>query len=328
MHLRSTSMMMALLLVVSTAGCKSTRLSHDGNEVRGALLQLYEDQAMDNLIRARRNQPVVHLDFDGINVQESDSLSANYGGGQNSTQAIAAAARTVATGWNIGTKASNSATLSYDAKPVNNDTGVYDLYRKFADHPEFLCEGTELPDWDVHIYREKDGCFYWIPCAHASTYYEFMMATTFDRRKDPAYHGYYDVSISSIPQVDNLDGGRITAVIHFDHPIPKGTASAIITLADGREVRLNLEDVTLRAVKKEELKDAIFKERKESENVTYKDAMWNSSSNFTSLNLEGRRARVYSAKSPPPIPADRVEELLEKSARSLKRLQINQIKGN
>lgn len=327
MHLRSTSMMMALLLVVSATGCKSTRLSHDGNEVRGALLQLYEDQAMDNLIRARRNQPVVHLDFDGINVQESDSLSANYGGSQNSTQPLAGAARAVATGWNLGTSASNSATLSYDAKPVNNDTGIYDLYRDFADRPDFLCEGTELPDWDVHIYREKDGCFYWIACDQSRTFYEFMMATTFDRRKDPAYHGFYDVGISEIPQVDEQKDGRITAIIKFDQPVPKGTSSAIVTLADGREVRLNLEDVTLSSVKEKDLKDEIFRDSKTSR-ISYKDAMWNTSSLFTSLNLEGRRARVYSAKSPPPMPADRVEELLEKSARSLKRLQINQINGN
>ncbi|MDA0588476.1 MAG: hypothetical protein O2820_11195 [Planctomycetota bacterium] len=304
MHLRSTSMMLALLLLTAATGCRSARLSYDGNEVRGAMLQLYEDQAMDNLIRVRRNQPIVHLEFKGVTVQETDSLAASYGSTQNSGRALAAAAaRTISTGWNGSANASNQARVSYEAEPLNNDTGIYDLYREFADNVCFLCEGSELPEWGVHLYRKHDGYYYWIPTEYSRDFYEFVLATTFDCRKEPAYHGYYDVVISVVEDKGSVRSA-LKANLQFDKTIPQGYATAIVELQDGREVKVSL-----------------FPPK---ESGPGHDAQWSSKDGFVFSDLQGRKAKVYSAENPPPVPASRVEELLEKSARSLNLLRANQ----
>ena len=55
---------------------------NDGNQVRRALLDMYEDQAMDNLIRAHENLPFVQLNYHDVLVQ-ADEYTGTFTSGQS-----------------------------------------------------------------------------------------------------------------------------------------------------------------------------------------------------------------------------------------------------
>ena len=61
--------------LTGTSGCLARQIAKDGTDFRQALLDMYTDQAMDNLIRARNNMPFVQVAYRNLLVQDTDKLS-------------------------------------------------------------------------------------------------------------------------------------------------------------------------------------------------------------------------------------------------------------
>src|SRR6266478_4380262 len=69
----------AILLIplAICGGCLSRQIARDGTHLREAMLDIYTDQVMDNLIRARSNMPFVQMKYSNIQANDAQDLSVN-----------------------------------------------------------------------------------------------------------------------------------------------------------------------------------------------------------------------------------------------------------
>ena len=74
-----------LASLVLTAGCYRGQIRNEGDQVRNALNDMYTNQIMDNLIRARRDLPFVHLNYHDLLVQSTDQYTGTLSNGQTFT---------------------------------------------------------------------------------------------------------------------------------------------------------------------------------------------------------------------------------------------------
>src|SRR6516164_8089761 len=73
----------AAALCLCGPGCRSAQLRHDQDCMRTALLDLYTNQIMDNLIRAYNGYPIVQLDYSDITGAVTHNSNASHGGNQS-----------------------------------------------------------------------------------------------------------------------------------------------------------------------------------------------------------------------------------------------------
>src|SRR6516162_5139856 len=60
-------------------GCLARQVAADGRNFRQALLEMYTDQVMDNLIRASENMPFVQLAYRNLTVTDLQTVKASLG---------------------------------------------------------------------------------------------------------------------------------------------------------------------------------------------------------------------------------------------------------
>jgi len=75
----------AMLSAAVPLGCTATHVSMDARSLRGEVKGYYEEEIMDNLVRAANGQFFVHVDVSALNTLVSSKLAGNVGGGQTST---------------------------------------------------------------------------------------------------------------------------------------------------------------------------------------------------------------------------------------------------
>jgi hypothetical protein len=63
-------------------GCEYQEAILDANQVRGSAADFYNDEIMDNLIRAYNRKIFVHVDLDTMQPNVQTKLGASFGGGQ------------------------------------------------------------------------------------------------------------------------------------------------------------------------------------------------------------------------------------------------------
>src|SRR5437762_8679913 len=74
---RSAYLLFILFGTALGGGCLGRQFARDGASMQEAVADIYTDQAMENLIRARNNLPFVQLKFTGINVSDTDDLTVS-----------------------------------------------------------------------------------------------------------------------------------------------------------------------------------------------------------------------------------------------------------
>ena len=67
-------------------GCTATQVRWDATNIRKQVMVYYNDQIMDNLIRAKNHLPFVHVDITLLTSQGSSQISGTIGAGENRTQ--------------------------------------------------------------------------------------------------------------------------------------------------------------------------------------------------------------------------------------------------
>ena len=60
------SLMIVVGLLAAIAGCRTEQLRYDQDQMRQAVLDLYTNQIMDNLIRAYCGMPMVQIDYTSL----------------------------------------------------------------------------------------------------------------------------------------------------------------------------------------------------------------------------------------------------------------------
>jgi hypothetical protein len=236
------------LFVGLLAGCRAGQLSVDQREMRAALLQMYEDQVMDNLIRARRDLPFIHLDYSNVTGTITDSGSATVGGSRSVTHT--SFARNAAEGagpgvtsfspdravvgvFNYNGTGSQTNQLTITAQPYTASDRVYKAYLAFAKDDKLLCEGKEgeKPPPDAHIWRSFGKQCYWVPKSAARPFLELYLATTVSRQAAAADipTSYETTFLSVVGQAKPIDGNLgMEAVIQLKDKLPNDSGNLVI----------------------------------------------------------------------------------------------------
>lgn len=144
--MRHTTALVTLLFAASAfTGCRSQQLAYDQNQFRQVLLTMYEDQLMDNLIRAKNRMPLLHLDYTNITGTVTHSGVASVGGGPTGTRtstftkltsmSAPSFVRTASQTFAYGVNASQINQLTVTANPILDNAALYLAYVNFVERP-------------------------------------------------------------------------------------------------------------------------------------------------------------------------------------------------
>jgi len=315
--------------VAFASGCLSRQVAKDGMGFRQALLDMYTDQAMDNLIRARNNMPFVQVAYRNLLVQDTDRLTGKL----DATQTVGASRdQTFATGvsavvrrslqnvYALGGSASRDRQMSFYADPITDKNDIYEAYLLFAHNPELLMVSDRKPTCNVHLMRKKDHQYYWIPVEAGPAFLDLVLRTAFMRGPETAPPAYYDVKIARIADKKDAGEGLISLFLVFNRKVPNGSATLVATLKDGRKVRLGLD----RVVEAYKVDGKDVKPPAHGEEIDRLRAMWNpEAEGFTDLNLlESKAVHLYSHFFPPEAPTPDVA--IQRVIDDLGRIRANQ----
>lgn len=295
-------------LAIAMVGCQAASVGRHGREFREQVIATYNEQAMDNLIRAYNYQPFVQLKYSELYVSGTDTLDGRSD--FTYTDAVHQITRV------LGLSASgNRATqLSYHADPVIDRDDVYDRYMQFAHNPQLFQASVCQPNCPCHVVRCINGMYYYVPQWAAPAYFQLVMETSVKGGETPLPTMYQ----RRIVEVTNVRHGTktVVATLKFDQPIPRGTATAIATLDDCRKVRLKLTPP-------EGQVDDNGKPVSEGSPVLELNVSWiPEADHFTELNLMGAKVNLYSDEYPPEAPTVDVGQ--KKVLNALDRIQANQ----
>jgi len=113
--------------VVLLTGCTATQTRWDATNIRKEVMVYYNDQIMDNLIRARNHLPFVHVDITLLTSQGASQITGTIGAGEtqtnmNASKSIAGTLGTITNAvmrpfaWSVSPQ--QSQTLSIQAAPA------------------------------------------------------------------------------------------------------------------------------------------------------------------------------------------------------------------
>ena len=308
--MRVEKLLTVLLIALLAAGCRSRQLARDGIGARQALLRLYTDQLMDNLIRARNHQPFVQMRYYDLLVQETDTVGGGAEVGQSAT--TGPVGRTIGKVFSVSASGSRVSLTSLKAEPVTDQNDVYQMYRDFAFNPYQFVVSHEPPPCGTHIVRRHSGVYYWVPLEAAPAFAELYLKTTVMRGKEKPSPGYYQVTIADVTDPTEPVPGRdiLNATLNFEDPVPFGDATLTVTLADGRRVRLRVflpdESTLPRGSLTRELR-----------------AQWNPTrQNLQPGDLKGRSGNLYSDEFPPEEPS--LQPTVQRLLNQVDRIQASQ----
>jgi hypothetical protein len=287
--MKSTHLGVALLLCNSivSLGCQGDRLAGQGIAFREALLEMYDDQLWDSLIRAKCYQPFVLLDFTELFAEDMEEASA-----EGSYQETVASKRTTTLGaasttlgerlvtplWAAKATAKRVGKMNFKAKPVDN-AAVVDAVVSFARNHVNVNE--TLPP-NTHAYRKKRDQYYYVLKDDAEAFLALGLRCAVPLDASAAELGFYRTTIVGIADEPSQDPASSQPVkrIRFSSPVPNG--AAILETPQGA-FEIRGDDAKLLGVKTFELL------------ITWR-------SGFSSLlqeSLKGASVRVFSLNDPP-----------------------------
>jgi len=218
---------------MASAGCAVGELRSDQDNIRTALLELYTNQIMDNLIRAGNGMPIIQLDYTNatatITVSETGSLSDGLSATNTNaltlitapSLAIAKTTASILTG-NVGTTHSNQVALT--ASPVTTCNEVYDAYLEFLTLPGSLqTSSTPPPEGAAHICKKCGKQYYWVPVEYRKQFLGLALATTAQRKKGllPP-NEYYEAKLQEITSPKReYKSGQMSITARLDKKVPK-----------------------------------------------------------------------------------------------------------
>ena len=125
------------------SGCAHTQVHWDATKLREAALDYYTDQIMDNLIRGKNGQLLLHMNITTLTAQVTSKVAGSVGGGETTADTVnKGAAGLVTSAANVTTKPftfsispERDDQLTITAVPEINDSAIYQLYIQFLNLP-------------------------------------------------------------------------------------------------------------------------------------------------------------------------------------------------
>lgn len=109
------------IAIVFLAGCTSTQVRWDATNIRKQVMVYYNDQIMDNLIRAKNRVPFVHVDITLLTSQGASQVSGTIGAGETRTHTdspVATITRAVTRPFTYSVTPQQSESLSITSAPA------------------------------------------------------------------------------------------------------------------------------------------------------------------------------------------------------------------
>jgi hypothetical protein len=299
--MRRTALFVSIFLSSSIClGCLGRQIAQDGKSLGQAILDMYTDQVMDNLVRARSNMPFVQLKYSQI--QATDSVDLTATGAVDQTIATAgglvldAVTRTLTNDYKAAATGDQKRAMNFTADPITDQNDIYLKYLAFANNPSLFVVGDTKPSCPVHILRKCGHKFYWVPSEAGPAFLELALQTTFMRGKEDGVVTLAAVAVK-IVDVEHPDPiiGRdaINAVLLLDKSVPNGPATLIVDLESGRKVRMDIWP--LRPQSGQKPVDL-------GQPTTRFEAQWSPKKDQVKVgDLTGRPARFYSHDFPPEV---------------------------
>jgi hypothetical protein len=241
-----------LAVTISSSGCLARQVAADGRNFRQALLDMYTDQIMDNLIRAAENRAFVQISYRALTVTDAQILKANLGAEADPTQTNTVLRTTAALVSNMygattkllyGSSLERDRTMQIFADPVLAKDDVYTYYLAFAHDPSLFVCSDRPPCGPVHIKKKCGGKWYWVPDDAAGVFLQLALRTTFMRGTDPPPPLLWDTTIDDVQVVETLYKGKdkdkqpsgFNVVVKLKKAVPNSDGLLFIDTADGNQ---------------------------------------------------------------------------------------------
>ncbi len=296
-----------------TIGCQVPSLARKSQDFRQKVMDLYVDQAMDNLIRAKRFMPFVQLQYSDFQIQGTDRL----GGDASYTHEDASVLKQI---FKVGVNGERKEFIGFKSSPVIDQNDIYERYLDFAHTPGlFEVAPCAPPPEAVHIFRECGGLYYFVPIDAAPAFLELVMSTAFMRGADSVPVAYERVithaqQINVIEHEAEPDNPEIVARITINEPVPAGRGTIVALLEDGRKVRFRVS------------RPARNRPNRGSPTTVFMGQWSPKETLFTVHNLWNVRIRFYSDMYPPEAPVE--NRYQQRVLDSLDRIQALQFMGD
>ncbi len=222
-------MTLPLLLALVFSGCVAREVRWHATSLRENALAYYEDQIMDNLIRARNGQLFVHVNLGTINAIVRDGFGANFGGGRtlfdNTTSAVTSKPFSFLLNPSRGSEVQLSASTLIEEEDAyasyirflnlrSSQQRLKDAERERIRYDEIVSlvvkdEGVALSDVDCipgTLKRGNDGRYYYIPTRFKAAYQELCLGVLQSLPKSPAETAANEAKSAgrNVPTVDDL----------------------------------------------------------------------------------------------------------------------------
>jgi len=132
------------IAIILLTGCSATQVRWDATKMRKDIMVYYNDQIMDNLIRAKNRLPFVHVDITLLTSQGGSQISGTIGAGEsrtstNTSKSMAAALGTIA---NAVTRP-----FAYSVTPQQTETLTISTAPALGSQAVAAPEQTQWPKW-------------------------------------------------------------------------------------------------------------------------------------------------------------------------------------
>jgi hypothetical protein len=215
-------------LCLAAAGCAVEQVHDDQDKLRCALLDLYTDQLVDNLVRAVNGMPIIHLDYGTAQAQILAKDSAMVGDSYSNT--VTHMLTTAATTTLMTTRSAvntlmgnasrdNTETIAVTATPLTNSVEAYNAYLQFLALPGSLQSSSSPPPPNAALVCRRYGdVYFWVPTAFKDTFYNLGLATIADRgRLLVPPPKFYTISLRKVIKPVGTEGGLL---LEFTPSIP------------------------------------------------------------------------------------------------------------
>jgi len=235
--MRFAAVLFALIIAVASPGCAVTEARYDQDKIRTALLDLYTNQVIDNLILAANGMPFIQLDYSNATATVTINQNATIGGTEQVTASrplnmaarAAAVARGLQSGWTYSVGGANTNQIAVTANPAINNDEIYDAYLEYLSEPGSLRMSCDPPPKGVaHIYRKWRDNYYWVPIEYRMEFLRLALLTTAQRgRRLLPVPDFYAVNIRAITDSFSSkfdkQNGVIQLTVKIDKKVPNDT---------------------------------------------------------------------------------------------------------
>jgi hypothetical protein len=237
----------ALLAATFAAGCASVaEVKCDQDKIRNALVELYTNQVIDNLILAANGMPFIQVDYSNATSTVTIAENGSLGGNQQITDVrplnpaarLASVARGIMNVWNYSAGASNSNQIALTANPVNTNPEVYDAYLEYLTLPGSLRVSCDAPpEGAAHVCRKWHGNYFWVPVEYRTQFLRLALLTTAQRgRRLLPTPDFYAVTLTGITddRTTTFDrrNGVFTLALKVDKKVPNDAGRVEFDVGD------------------------------------------------------------------------------------------------